>query len=128
MARPHPRRSVGTALMLIVIVASVAFATPWASGLRQALRPQLPIFVVVISTLTGVWQLGSGLVAGLAGGRRRRDAGVSIALGLSALCAALSFLPGPHGTVPRLIPILFAAAFAGAAAVLQRRAQEHSEL
>lgn len=127
MGRPLERRSIGTALMLIVVVACLAFATPWAAGLRQAVRPQLPILVVVLSTLAGVWQLGAGLVEGFAARGRWGSAAVPIALGLSALCAALSFLPGPPGTVPRLIPILAAAFFALAAALLQRRARERSE-
>jgi len=127
MTRPPERRMLGTALMLIVIFISVALATPWASDFRQSIRPQLPIFVVVLSTIAGVWQLGSGLVSALAGKRDRGPAAVSIAIGLSALCAALSFLPGARGTVPRLTPIVLGAFFAGAAVVLQRRAREHSE-
>ena len=127
MSHPPARRPVGVWLLLIVVVASLAIATPWAASLRHSMRPQLPQFVVVVATLVGVIQLVMGAVQGF--GRRGgwHAAALPMVLGASALLMALAFLPGEPGTVPRLLPIVGAASFALIAAVLQRRARERSE-
>jgi hypothetical protein len=127
MTRSPERRSLFVALMLITALASVAVASPWAAHVRQSIRPQLPLFVVVLAALTGVAQLVTGVVEGLGSRGGWSAAALPIALGISAMCMALSFLPGAPGTVPRLFPILGAASFAVAAAVLQRRTRERSE-
>lgn len=127
MSRPPERRSLLVALMLITAFASVAFAAPWAANVRQSIRPQLPLFVVVLAAITGVGQLVLGVVEGLGKRGGWSAAALPMALGISAMCMALSFLPGAPGTVPRLVPILGAALFAVAAAALQRRTRERSE-
>lgn len=127
MTRPPERRSLFVALMLMAALASVAFAAPLAANVRQSIRPQLPLLVVVLATITGVGQLVTGVVEGLGKRGGWSAAALPIALGISATCMALSFLPGAPGTVPRLLPILCAAFFAVTAAVLQRRARERSE-
>jgi len=113
--------------MLITALASVAFAAPWAAHVRQSIRPQLPLFVVVLAALTGVAQLVTGVVEGLGKRGGWNAAALPTTLGISAMFMALSFLPGTPGTVPRLIPILGAVLFAVAAAVLQRRMRERSD-
>jgi hypothetical protein len=128
MTGPPERRSLLVALMLITALASVAFAAPWAAHVRQSIRPQLPLFVVVLATITGVAQLVMGVVEGLGKRGGWSAAALPIVLGISAMCMALSFLPSAPGTVPRLLPILGAAFFAVTAAVLQRRTRERSGL
>jgi hypothetical protein len=128
MTRPPERHSLLVPLMLIIALASLAFATPWAANVRQLIRPQLPLFVVALATITGVGQLVTSVVEGLGKRGGWSAAALPLALGISAVCMALSFLPGVPGTVPRLLPILGAAFFAVTAAVLQRRMRERSEL
>lgn len=128
MSRLPARRSLLVAPMLIIALASVAFAAPWAANVRQSIRPQLPLFVVVLATITGVGQLVMGVVEGLGKRGGWSAAALPIALGMSAMCMALAYVPAPPGTVPRLFPILGAALFAVTAAVLQRRTRERSEL
>jgi len=127
MTRPPERHALLVALMLITALASVAFAAPWAVNVRQSIRPQLSLFVVVLATITGVGQLVTGVVEGLGTRGGWSAAALPIALGTSAMCMALSFLPGAPGTVPRLFPILGAALFAVTAAVLRRRTRERSD-
>ena len=128
MSHSPPRQSLAVWILLLVVFASLAFATPWAAHFRQSVGPQLPLFVVILATLTGVGQLVVGAVAGLGKHGGWNAAVLPIMLGLSASCMALSFLPGAPGTVPRLLPIIGAAFFALIAAVLQRRARERLEL
>jgi hypothetical protein len=107
-----------------VVLVSLAVATPWATPLRQSITPSLPRFVVITATLVGMAQLVQGIVIGF--GRRggRSAAALPMALGISALLMALSFLPGEAGVTPRLLPLIGAASFAVGAAALQRRARE----
>ncbi|MBK5188435.1 MAG: hypothetical protein JJD97_09320 [Gemmatimonadaceae bacterium] len=128
MSRLPERRAFGVWLTLAIVVASVAMATPWAAPLRQSMRPQLPVLVVILATLSGVGQLAIGAVEGVGKRGGWNAAALPTALGISALLMALSFLPGAPGTVPRLLPIVGAACFAIGAAVLQRRARKRPEL
>ena len=124
MTSSQERGAVASWLLIGVVLVSLAVATPWATPLRQSITPSLPRFVVITATLVGMAQLVHGLVVGF--GRRggwSADA-LPMALGISALLMALSFLPGEAGVTPRLLPLIGAAAFAVGAAALQRRARE----
>ena len=111
-------------LLIGVVLASLAVATPWATPLRRSITPSLPRFVVITATLVGMAQLVQGIVVGF--GRRGgwSAAALPMALGISALFLALSFLPGATEVTPRLLPLIGAMSFAVGAAALQRRARE----
>ncbi len=126
MTRTPPRRFLEIAILLAVALASVALALPAAASVRLEIGPQLPIVVVVLGTLTGAWQLVSGIVAAMRNGGVGSAAAVPLSLGVSAICMALAFLPPTPNSAPRLLPSLGAAVFAVTAAVLQRRAREHA--
>jgi hypothetical protein len=121
MSRTPRRHSFVIASILVVTVASVALALPAAASVRQAIGPQLPLVVVVLGTLTGVWQLVTGVVAAVRNGGIGASAAVPLSLGVSACCMALAFLPPAPHSAPRLLPVFGAAFFAIAAAALQRR-------
>ncbi|HLB08807.1 MAG TPA: hypothetical protein VK617_04710 [Gemmatimonadaceae bacterium] len=124
MTSSQERGAVASWLLIGVVLVSLAVATPWATPLRQSITPSLPRFVVITATLVGMAQLVHGLVVGF--GRRGgwSAAALPMALGISALLMALSFLPGEAGVTPRLLPLIGAAAFAVGAAAMQRRARE----
>lgn len=124
MTSPQERGALASWLLIGVVLVSLAVATPGAIPLRQSITPSLPRFVVITATLVGMAQLVQGFVVGF--GRRGgwSAAALPMALGLSALLMALSFLPGKAGESPRLLPLIGAASFAVGAAALQRRARE----
>ena len=57
----------GALLFAIVAVLSVAYATPWASPLRESARPLLPVVVVILGTIAGVWYPMTALLEGVRG-------------------------------------------------------------
>ena len=124
MSSSQERRVLAGWILIGVVLVSLALATPWATPLRRSITPSVPRFVVITATLVGMAQLVQGIVAGF--GRRggRSAAALPIALGISALLMALSFLPGEAGATPRLLPLIGASSFAVGAAVLQRRTRE----
>jgi hypothetical protein len=123
MSSSLERRAFGSWLLIGIVIASLAVATPWATPLRQSIGPELPRFVVIAATLVGMAQLVNGVVVGF--GRRGgwNAAALPMVLGISALLVALSFLPGQAGMTPRLLPLIGASSFAVGAAALQRRAR-----
>jgi hypothetical protein len=124
MSSSQQRGAVASWLLIGVVLVSLAIATPWATPLRRSIAPSLPRFVVITATLVGMAQLVQGIVLGF--GRRGgwSAAALPMALGISALLMALSFLPGAAGVTPRLLPLTGAMSFAVGAAALQRRARE----
>lgn len=124
MTSSQERGALASWLLIGVVLVSLAVATPWATPLRQSITPSLPRFVVITATLVGMAQLVQGIVVGF--GRRGgwNAAALPMALGISALLVALSFLPGEAGMTPRLLPLIGASSFAVGAAALQRRARE----
>ena len=124
MTSSQERGPLASWLLIGIVLVSLAVATPWATPLRQSITPSLPRFVVITATLVGMAQLVQGIVVGF--GRRGgwSTAALPMALGISALLMALSFLPGEAGVAPRLLPLIGASSFAVGAAALQRRARE----
>lgn len=124
------RASLG-AMVMLTVVACIALATPWAEPFRRAIRPGLPMFVVVLATVSAVGQLVVGTVQlvskPVSKSERWRAAALPLSLGASALCMALAFLPHPERSSLHLFPLFGAALFAVAAAALQRRARERSD-
>jgi hypothetical protein len=90
---------------------------------RQTIGPQLPVVVIVLGTLAGVWQLVTGIVVAVGNGGASSSAAIPLSLGVSALLTALAFLPPAPHAAPRLLPVVGAALFAIVAAMLQRRAR-----
>jgi len=117
------RRAFGSWLLISIVIASLAVATPWAIPLRQSIGPELPRFVVTAATLVGMAQLVRGVVQGFGKRGGWNAAALPMALGISTLFVALSFLPGGAGMPPRLLPLIGASSFAVGAAALQRRAR-----
>jgi hypothetical protein len=117
------RQSIAIAIFFIVILASLALAVPAAASVRQTIGPQLPVVVIVLGTLAGVWQLVTGIVVAVGNGGVSSSAAIPLALGVSALLTALAFLPPAPHAAPRLLPVVGAALFAIVAAMLQRRAR-----
>lgn len=122
------RRSLLIAVMTLIAVSALALATPWAEPFRRAIRPRLPLYVVVLASFSAIAQLVMGVVQALSRRGAWRTAALPLSLGSSALCMALAFLPNAPARLPRLFPIVGAALFAITAAALQRRARERSEL
>jgi hypothetical protein len=124
MSSSQERRALASWILTGVVLVSLALATPWATPLRRVITPSVPRFVVIAATLVGMAQLVRGIVAGF--GRRGgwSAAALPMALGISALLMALSFLPAAAGATPRLLPLIGAMSFAVGAAALQRRARE----
>lgn len=114
--------------VLAVTVAALALALPVGASARQAITPLLPVIVIVFGTLTGAWELVTGIIATVAHGSVDVSAAVALLLGVSAICMALAFLPPAPHMAPRLLPIIGAAIFAVAAAALQHRARVRSQL
>jgi hypothetical protein len=124
MTSSSERGALASWLLLGIVFASLAVATPWAAPLRQSMRPDLPPFVVIAATLVGMVQLVHGVAEGFGKRGGWNAAAIPMALGISALLVALSFLPGEAGMTPRLLPLIGASSFAVGAAALQRRARE----
>ncbi len=124
MTSSQERRALASWLLIGVILVSLALATSWATPLRRLILPSVPRFVVIAATLVGMAQLVQGIVVGF--GRRGgwSAAALPMALGISALLMALSFLPGDAGATPRLLPLIGAMLFAVGAGALQHRASE----
>lgn len=118
-------------MVMLTVVACVALATPWAEPFRRAIRPGLPMFVVVLATVSAIGQLVAGAVhlvsKSVSRSERRRAAALPLSLGASALCMVLAFLPHPERSALHFVPFTGAALFAVAAAALQRRARERSD-
>ncbi len=118
-------------MVMLTVVACTALATTWAEPFRRAIRPGLPLFVVVLATVSAVGQLVVGTVQlvskPISTSERWRAAALPLSLGASALSMVLAFLPYPERSVMHLFPLLGAALFAVAAAALQRRARERSD-
>ncbi|HEY2340110.1 MAG TPA: hypothetical protein VGH75_06260 [Steroidobacteraceae bacterium] len=124
MTASQERGALASRLLIGVALVSLAVATPWATPLRQSIAPVLPRFVVIAATLVGMAQLVRGIVAGFGRCGGWSDAALPMALGISSLLVALSFLPVEAGGAPRLLPLIGASSFAVGAAALQRRARE----
>ncbi|MEO8881693.1 MAG: hypothetical protein ABI446_14975 [Gemmatimonadaceae bacterium] len=124
------RASLGV-MVTLTVVACMALATPWAQPFRRAIRPGLPLFVIVLAAVSAVGQLVVGAVQlvskPVSASERWRAAALPLSLGASALCMVLAFLPHPQRSLLHLFPLLGAALFAVAAAALQRRARARSD-
>lgn len=118
-------------MVMLTVVACVALASPWAEPFRRAIRPGLPMFVVILATVSAVGQLVAGTVQlvskPVSRSERWRAAALPLSLGASALCMVLAFLPHPERSSLHFVPLTGAALFAVAAAALQRRARERSD-
>ena len=126
MSRPPERRARAGWLFVAVAILSVAYATPWAATFRRELRPTLPIIVVVLGTLTGVWYLVTAFSVGVAAGEGLRAAAAPLALGLSSLCMAFIFLPIGHERALHDIALAGAIVLALVGLALVRRAPNRS--
>ena len=127
MTRPFPRRAVAEWLLLMIVIGSVAYATPWAAAFRRDVSPSLPIIGVILGTLAGAANLVTAAVAGFSRRGGRDEAGSPAAFGIAGLCLALSLLPARHDAPPHTIPLIATVLFTLAGVVLQRRARERSE-
>lgn len=121
------RRGFSGWLVLGIVVASLVFAMPWARPFGRSIAPELTRYAVIVATIVGLVHLVNAAVEGF--GRRGgwNAAALPIVLGTSALLSAQAFLPAREESVPRLLPLIGAALFAIAAAVLQRRLREREE-
>jgi 4-amino-4-deoxy-L-arabinose transferase-like glycosyltransferase len=119
----------GALLFAIVAVLSVAYATPWAAPLRESARPMLPVAVVILGTVAGVWCLVTALLEGVSRKGGWNSAAVPLAFGMSSLCLALVHAPmGQVNGPPHDVPLVGAVLFAVIGLALMARASGRSEL
>ncbi|MEP7086943.1 MAG: hypothetical protein ABI884_06375 [Gemmatimonadota bacterium] len=112
---------------MIVAILSVAYATPWAAPLRESARPLLPVVVVILGTISGVWYLVTALLEGVSRKGGWNAAALSLAFGLSSLCMALIHVPlGQVGGPPHDVPLVGAVVFALIGVAQLARAPERS--
>ncbi|MFI5241469.1 MAG: hypothetical protein ACHQRL_00550 [Gemmatimonadales bacterium] len=124
---PRRRSLLVNTLLAFIVVLSGVLATPWAAGLRNHLRPQLPILIVVLCTISGSAQIVFGLVKLFSAPCKREEASFQLSFGMSGLLLALTFLPATTGAAPRT-STLWGAVFLGLLAVaLQHRSRVRSE-
>lgn len=114
-------------ITLVVTVAVLALALPAAAAVRQAVMQRLPLVVLVLGAIAGVWQLVAGIVSAVAHGRIGEKSSVSLLLGASAISMALAFLPASVHAAPRLLPLTGSALFAGLAALASYRQRARSQ-
>jgi hypothetical protein len=127
MSRPIDRRALAAWLLLVIAIASVAYATPWAAPFRKSVSPTLPIIGVILGTLAGVMNLVMAILAGFSRREGWSAAASPAAFGIGGLCLAIALLPSPHDTAPHTIPLVGCVLFTIAGVVLQQRARERSD-
>lgn len=127
MPIPQRRQTALIGITLVVTVAGIALTLPGGTSVRQALTPQLPMIVLTLGTVTGVWQLVTGIIAAVAHRRVDTEAAAALLLGASAICLSWAFLPPAPHVAPQLLPLIGSALFAAAAAALPHVARAWQE-
>lgn len=124
---PWRRSLLVNTLLVVIVVLSGVLATPWAAGLRHHFRPQLPIFIVVLCTISGAALIVVGLVKLFSAQSEWKEASFQLSFGTSGLLLALTFLPATTGSAPRTSTLWGAVFFGLLAVALQHRSRVRSE-
>jgi hypothetical protein len=127
MPRSADTGLVKNALMLLVIVVSLALLTPWGIAHRQWLQPAFALAAIVCGTLSGAVFLVNGVITIFSTRGGWRAAALPFSFALSCFLIAVTFLWPAHDSPAQSYTLGGAVLFMIAAAVLQQRARERSE-
>jgi hypothetical protein len=126
MPRIARRRLLEIALILLVLVVSLALLTPWGLSHRRALEPKLALAAIVLGSLSCAGFVVSGLSAALSGRADLRTIVISFCIAASSFLLVATFVWAAQASTAQTVTLVGAAVFMIAAAVLQLRARGRS--